>query len=165
MAVSKRILGRDEVVMIDMREHYKALFLNILILFVVLIAMLLAVIYLPETWPSWVKWVVIGLGLILIAVFFCWPWLKWYNSSYTITNRRIITRHGIFSKTGHDIPLSRISNVSYQYGVVDRMFGCGTLILETSADDPLELRDVPNVERVHVQLTELLFKDANSDQF
>ncbi|XCB30998.1 PH domain-containing protein [Arcanobacterium hippocoleae] len=93
--------------------------------------------------------------------FFGWPWLKWHTSTYTVTNRRIITRRGIISKTGHDIPLSRISNVAYEYDFIDRIFGCGTLVLETSADDPLELRDVPKAEELHVQLTELLFNTAS----
>ena len=79
------------------------------------------------------------------------------TATYTITNRRIITRAGIFTKTGHDIPLSRISNVAYEHDLIDRLFGAGTLELQTSADDPLYLTDVPNAERVHVMLTNLLF--------
>ncbi len=41
------------------------------------------------------------------------------------------------------------------------MLGCGTLILETAAGQPLLLPDVPDVERVHVTITELLFRDED----
>ena len=37
----------------------------------------------------------------------------------------------------------------------DRLFGCGTLALQTSADDPLLLRDVPKVEMVQVEISNL----------
>ena len=42
----------------------------------------------------------------------------------------------------------------------DRIFGCGTLALQTSSDDPLLLRDVPKVEMVQVEISNLLFEDV-----
>ena len=42
----------------------------------------------------------------------------------------------------------------------DRIFGCGTLALQTSADDPLLLRDVPKVETVQVEISNLIFNDV-----
>ena len=87
------------------------------------------------------------------------PFLRWLTSTYTITDRRIITRKGIINKVGHDLPLRRINNVNYERSLTDRMLGCGTLILETAAGQPLTLPDVPKVERVHVAITELLFSD------
>jgi hypothetical protein len=37
------------------------------------------------------------------------------------------------------------------------MLGCGTLMLTTAAEQPVVLTDIPDVERVHVVMTELLF--------
>ena len=59
------------------------------------------------------------------------------------------------------LPLRRINNVNYERSLTDRMLGCGTLILETAAGQPLLLPDVPDVERVHVTITELLFRDED----
>ena len=39
------------------------------------------------------------------------------------------------------------------------MFGAGTLILQTSSDDPLLLMDVPRVAIVQVEISNLLFND------
>ena len=44
---------------------------------------------------------------------------------------------------------------------IDRLFGCGTLTLQTSADDPLVLHDVPRVEYVQVEISNLLFNDIH----
>ena len=44
--------------------------------------------------------------------------------------------------------------------VADRFFGCGTLALQTSADDPLLLHDVPHVETVQVEISNLIFDDT-----
>ncbi len=60
-------------------------------------------------------------------------------------------------KSGHDLPLARINNVSYRRGPIDQILGCGTLVLTTAADEPVTLDDIPDVEQVHVVMTELLF--------
>ena len=71
-----------------------------------------------------------------------------------------ITRSGIVSRVGHDLPLTRISDIQLDKDVADRFFGCGTLALQTSADDPLLLHDVPHVETVQVEISNLIFNDT-----
>lgn len=163
MALPEKLLGRDEHVIRHMHEHPKALFWNACALIVALALLVVGILYMPERFTPWGTWAVAGVAAV--AVLFVWgiPWLKWVTTTSTITTRRIITRSGIFSKTGHDIPLSRISNVAYEHDFIDRIFGAGTLILETSAGNPLELHDVPNVERLHVELTELLFNTEREE--
>ncbi len=94
------------------------------------------------------SWVIIGLALILFVAFSVLPFLRWWTTTFTVTNRRLITRRGILNKSGHDLPLIRINNVEYQRSLLDRMLGCGTLTLTTAAEDPLTLHDIPDIERV-----------------
>lgn len=76
------------------------------------------------------------------------PMVRWVTSQWVLTSERIITRTGLIWQSGHDLPLSRIANVETERGLLDRLFGCGTLILTTAAVDPLRLVDIPNVEQV-----------------
>ena len=117
----------------------------------------------PPEWQPWATYVAVAVALVLFLVLVLIPFLRWVTSSYTITDRRIITRRGIINKLGHDLPLRRINNVNYERSLTDRMLGCGTLILETAAGQPLRLPDVPDVERVHVTITELLFSEEDED--
>ena len=71
----------------------------------------------------------------------------------------MITRAGIINKTGHDLPLTRISDIQQERTITDRIFGAGTLSLQTSADDPLLLVDVPQVQTVQVEISNLIFHD------
>ncbi|MDO4887169.1 MAG: PH domain-containing protein [Actinomycetaceae bacterium] len=159
MALSRKLLGKDEKIIIHMHEHIKRLIPNMALSLVLVVAMILAFVYLPEGWRPTSTYVIIAVFLVALFVVLIIPWLVWLTSTYTITNRRIITRKGIFTKTGHDIPLARISNVAYEHDFIDRFFKAGTLELQTSADDPLPLHDIPNVEQVHVMLTDMLFSD------
>jgi uncharacterized membrane protein YdbT with pleckstrin-like domain len=95
---------------------------------------------------------VLAIWLVLI------PFLRWRTTTYTITNRRLITRSGIVNKIGKDLPLNRINEVSYERSLMDRILGCGSLNVQTAAEDGMVvLRDVPNVEHVSREITQLLF--------
>lgn len=157
MKFSPKLLGKNENVVLHLRTHIKALIPHFLFNVLIIVISVLAYVYLPRDWRPTSGWVILAVAVTLLIIFGLWPWLNWLTSTYTVTNRRLITRTGVLTKTGHDIPLTRISDVSYEHSLLDRMFGCGTLVLQTSASDPLYLHDIPRVEKVHVLLTDMLF--------
>ena len=163
MALPRRLLGADETVVLHLRTHPKALVLpalcGILLIAAVVAAFTLTI---PRLRP-WLDWGTLVVAGVLFIVLTLVPFLRWLTSTYTLTDRRVITRHGIVTTTGHDLPLSRINNVTYERSLLDRLLGCGTLQFTTAAEAPVTLPDVPDVERVHVIMTELLFGDAEGD--
>ena len=162
MGLSPKLLGADEHVILHLRTHPKALFLPILALLLLAAALGFGLALLPPAWGPIAQWALIGVVIVAVCIVTVAPFLRWLSSTYTITDRRIITRRGILNIVGHDLPLTRINNVAYERSLTDRMLGCGTLIVETAADEPLTLPDVPNVERVHVAMTELLFGNPDA---
>lgn len=162
MGIPQSHLGTGEYVILHLRTHMKAVFGRIL-LGVVLTAALGGVYYLePENWHPYGLITASVICALAVLVWVLWPILKWRMQTYTITNRRIITRTGVVNRSGHDLPLRRVNNVQYERDLLDRILGCGTLVLETAAEEPLVLHDVPHVESVHVQITEILFTDADA---
>ena len=92
------------------------------------------------------------LGVVLAIWLVLLPFLRWRTTTYTITNRRLITRSGILNKVGKDLPLNRINEVSYERSLMDRILGCGSLIVQTAAEDgTIVLKDVPDVEHVNLR--------------
>jgi hypothetical protein len=56
------------------------------------------------------------------------------------------------------LPLNRINEVSYERSLIDRMLGCGSLLVQSAAEDgTIVLHDVPDVEHVNLQMSQLLF--------
>ena len=160
MTLSKKLLSRDEVVVRHMHTHIKVLLWRFVVETLLLVVGVVASVMAPTSWQPWgllaiwVAVVVLSVPLLLV------PWLQWYTHTYTVTTKRIITRSGIISRAGHDLPLTRISDIQLDKDVTDRFFGCGTLALQTSSDDPLLLHDVPQVEKVQVEISNLLFDDV-----
>lgn len=160
MAISKKLLSQDEVVVRHMHTHIKTLLPAINVEVILLIAAAVGSFYVPAEARYWAL-PTIWLAVIALSVpLFIAPWVRWWMTTYTVTTKRVITRSGVLRRTGHDLPLTRISDIQIEKDVDDRIFGCGTLALQTSANDPLLLHDVPKVEMVQVEISNLLFHDV-----
>jgi uncharacterized membrane protein YdbT with pleckstrin-like domain len=88
-----------------------------------------------------IKWDVGFLNLILIggilaaAVWLGLTYLRWKNTHFVITNRRIIFRTGAVTKRGVEIPLERVNNVNFHQGPLERIIGAGDLLIESGGRD------------------------------
>lgn len=158
MAISRRLLNEGERVVVSTRTHVKALLLP-----AVWLILLAAVAGYVSSFPSGraaplLVAVIWGLALVAAVWLVGKPFLRWLTTTYTVTDRRLITRTGILSRRGHDIPVPRISDVAYEHGLVDRLLGCGTLVISDASErGRVRLPDIPHVERVHLQISDLLF--------
>ena len=105
-------------------------------------------------WGSRIVWVLCALGILWFTVR---PFLNWLTTVHGVTDRRLITRRGIITRTGHDIPLARISDIQIEINLIDRPFGCGTLVItDASTFGEVRLNDIPHVEATQRQINELL---------
>jgi uncharacterized membrane protein YdbT with pleckstrin-like domain len=108
----------------------------------------------------------IRLAIAVVAILFVMLWLivpvlRWQTTRYELTTRRLRTRFGILTRHGRDIPLTRISDVSFEKGILDRLLGAGRLVVESAGEHgQIVLRDIPQVE--HVQAT--LFRLVEDEQ-
>jgi uncharacterized membrane protein YdbT with pleckstrin-like domain len=161
VAINKKLLNEGESIVFSTRTHVKALLLPAIILILVAGAAGYA---LGQVDNKVLKYVIAAVAVVIILVYTVWPFLKWMTATYTVTNRRLTTHTGVISRTGHDIPLARISDVSYEKGLLDRVLGCGTLIVsDASEKGRVALPDVPQVERRQLQLSDLLYQGSQQD--
>ncbi len=154
MAIKTRDLNDGENVVFSVRTHPKALILPVLTLVLLLAAGVAVEILVDNALVGWTAWAVVA---VLALWRFVWPLLEWLTASYTVTDRRLITRHGVITQRGHDIPLSRISDVAYELDLVDRVLGCGTLVIsDASTHGSVVLHDIPDVRTAQGRLNDLL---------
>ena len=157
MVISQKLLNPGEKIVVSTRTHPKALILPILTLVVLLLAGVLFQVFVTDNGTALlVVWAIV---VILVLWRVLWPFLDWLTSSYTITDRRLITRNGIITRRGHDIPLGRISDVAYELDLIDRVLGCGTLVIsDASTNGQVLIYDIPQVEATQRKLNELLHR-------
>jgi uncharacterized membrane protein YdbT with pleckstrin-like domain len=154
VAISKNLLNEGERIVVDTRTHPKALLLPIFAMVVFLAIGVLVQTQTDQGIVHKVVWVLVAIGILW---FFVRRFLIWLTATYTITTRRLITRHGVITRRGHDIPLTRVSDVAYEKDLVDRLLGCGTLVIsDASTHGQVALPDIPHVEDVQRKLNDLL---------
>ncbi|HCB05741.1 MAG TPA: PH domain-containing protein [Nocardioides sp.] len=160
MVISKDLLNEGESIVVSTRTHPKALLLPILALVVLLAVGVVVQNAIDQGTVTGAVWILMAIGVVWFVIR---PVLVWLTATYTITTRRLITRHGVITRKGHDIPLTRVSDVAYERDLIDRMLGCGTLVIsDASTHGQVALPDIPRIEETHRTLQKLLH-DLHSD--
>lgn len=155
--ISRKLLNEGERIVVSTRTHVKVLFVPLL----VLVATLAVVVFLGQLGEGGAADIMLIVIWVLAAVailrYVLRPVISWATTTYTFTNRRFLKRSGLVAKTGRTIPLNRISGVDFEIGLVDRVFGCGTLVVsDASEQGRVELHDIPRVEQVQLKVAEEL---------
>jgi len=84
------------------------------------------------------------------------PFVAWWNTVIGITDRRLRSYRGLVRRTGHDLPLHAIVEVSVRQTLLERALRSGTLTVGTGGAPSLVLRHVPEVALVEQSLQELI---------
>jgi uncharacterized membrane protein YdbT with pleckstrin-like domain len=77
-----------------------------------------------------------------------------------LTTHRLMTRVGILSHTGRDIPLNRINNAMYEQSFFERIVNSGTLVVESAGEDGQQVfRNIPNADETQQLINRLVEGD------
>jgi len=163
VAFPENILTEDEHVAMHLHPHWREMVRPVLVLLLGIAAVVAGFLWLPGDDNGQIALYAIG-AVALLAVLWLtvWPWIVWRTKHYIFTNERVILQHGIFRRERRDIPLHRVNDHTMNQNLVDRMFGCGTLVIESAGErGQTTLIDVPKVQRVQSLLYELLDSDRD----
>ncbi|WP_051802118.1 PH domain-containing protein [Actinocatenispora sera] len=151
------LLVTEEQVVLSLHPHWKRLVGAVLFTLLVVAAAIAGLVYTP--WRI-VQYVILGVAVVLLIVYPLRRLIGWATTHYVFTTHRILLRSGVISRSGRDIPLDRINDVSFQHNIFERMLGCGTLVIESAGEHgQIVLKDVPHVERTHGTLYQLVEQD------
>lgn len=158
MALSRKLMLDGEQIVVTTRTHLKVLLVPFVILLAVAFAGGFLAAQVGDAGDGVVRWVVIGIAVVLVLWGSVLPFVRWFLWTYTLTNKRIVEQKGILTREGRVIPLSRINDVSFEKNLNDRILGCGTLIIHNASEEAgLELRDIPRIEGFHRTVSNLVF--------
>jgi uncharacterized membrane protein YdbT with pleckstrin-like domain len=151
-------LAEGEHLVLRMHPHWKTVLRPVLILAVTVLGLLFLLLLVPAARDTAAARLAIGaVALVIVVLFVAVPLLRWQTTSYELTTRRLRLRVGILTRTGRDFPLTRISDVSFEQGLLDRLLGCGRLVVESPGEHgQLVLTEIPHVQDVQATLFQLV---------
>lgn len=163
MGFPENVLTADETVVKELHPHPVTV-LGPVVLGLVLtaVAVAIAVITPDSTAANVLQWVCVAVAVLAGFWFTVVPVLRWRTTHFVITTHRVMVRRGIIGKSGKDITLSKIVDVSFVQTALDRIIRSGTLHIESAGDSPDEdLTNIPRSNEVQQLINRLVDDDAN----
>jgi uncharacterized membrane protein YdbT with pleckstrin-like domain len=150
MPFPESVLDDDEEVVSNLRPHWRRLVFPLILLPIVFGLGSYGWFTLPhDAARQPLRYVILAIGFVLLVWWTLRPLMRWLTTRFVVTDRRVLMRHGVLSRNGRDVPLTRINDVSFSRTMVERLFGSGTLVIESAGDrGQVVLTDVPGVESV-----------------
>jgi uncharacterized membrane protein YdbT with pleckstrin-like domain len=137
----KTQLKTDEKLILETKLHWFTMVLP----FTVLLASLILGIFLSRYSGYWL------LITLFAALYFFYKMVERNNNIWAVTNLRVIDEFGVFSNNSKESPLDKINNVTYNQSLWGKIFGFGTVQIQTAAEigsttyslvqDPAKLKD------------------------
>jgi uncharacterized membrane protein YdbT with pleckstrin-like domain len=162
MGFPENVLAQGEKVERSLHPHPLTVF-GPTLLGVVLIALAVVTSWVTpdDATGNRLQWGAISVLVVLALALVVVPYLRWRTTHYVITSHRVMVRKGILSKSGKDITLSKITDVSFRQTFFDRIIRSGTLSIESAGDSADELlRNIPRSDEIQQLINRLIDEDA-----
>ena len=102
----------------------------------------------------WVLW-----GILLLRL--VWKVIDWSLNYFVITSQRLLLSKGFPTRKVNMMPLSKVTDMSFQRSPMGQILGYGEFIVESAGQDQA-LRNVdhlPYPEQLYLEVCGLIFKD------
>ncbi len=130
-----QLINEGETVVLDLKPHWWFFFRDLIGGTILLVAAIAWFGFLSDSnWTNWLGWP-LALGLVVFAGMVVLDYLRWTYTHFVLTDRRVISRSGIVSKRGTEIPLERINNIDFSQRLFERAIGAGDLSIESAGRD------------------------------
>ncbi len=143
----------EEPVIARLRRHGRILFLPSLALIGVVTAAGVFAPKLSELWMIITFWVAAGLAVVGLWLI---PLVAWLGNRVVLTSRRVIVYHGVLVRSRQEILFSRVHDLTVRQNAVQAVFGAGDVLLNTGAEKPVRLFDLPKANLVLSAMNELV---------
>ena len=130
--ISRRQLDEGEAVLVDLRPHWIFLFGPLATTVVALAAAVAVVTAFPHA-PVALAWVLVAL-VALPALWLVVRATQWWGTSLVVTDRRIVSRQGVFAREVVQVRLPRVAEVHARQELWQRLLGTGRLVVALRED-------------------------------
>lgn len=153
MGYPTKMLNPGEQVAVDVRPHWKYLFVPALATVVALAGSIAALI---AAVPQWAE-IILGVVLVVCLVWLFGRYLRWTTTSFVVTNERLVMRKGVLRRSGREILLDRLTDISYNQSLSDRILRCGDVLIESPGrDSPEVFPDLPGPIAIQNEIYRLI---------
>ena len=102
---------------------------------------------------------VLLIGWIVLAARLVWRLLEWREDWFVVTDRRMIIRSGIVTRTVAMMPLMKVTDLSFSRPPIGRVLGYGEIVIESAGQDQAlrKITYLPEPNELYLEICDLLF--------
>ncbi|MEU5693717.1 PH domain-containing protein [Actinosynnema sp. NPDC020468] len=152
---------------IRVRRHWSFVLFDILEAAALLIGSMMISYLLPDSlgFVQNILWY----GSLFVLLRLAYYVIEWWVERIVVTDKRFMISSGVFETKVAMMPISKVTDLTYERTVVGRMFGFGTLVVESAGQIQAlnRIEYLPNPEEVYDAISELTFGDkkAQAERF
>ncbi len=96
---------------------------------------------------------------LVVLAWALWRWAEWRNERFVVTDKRILLFRGFVTKRVPMMPLTKVTDMTYERSVLGRLLGYGTFVLESAGQDQALSRidHVPNSDENYRKIIAEIF--------
>ncbi|GAA0542246.1 PH domain-containing protein [Paractinoplanes ferrugineus] len=160
MAFPDEVLTEAEEVVFHLHPHGKTAIRPGLVALLALATTILSWVMLPQNNGGYLAFSVVALIMGYYGIRYgVIPLVIWRCTHYVVTTERVLLQDGVLARERRDLPLNRIDNHLMTQSLLDRVFGAGTLTIESIGDQAAVLAGVPRANQVQTALYEVIEQD------
>ena len=105
---------------------------------------------------------VIWLLWVLVVLWLGYKVFDWARTYFVVTSRRMVLSSGVFNQKVNMMPLTKVTDMSFQRTATGRLFGYGEFIVESAGQDQAlsNIRFIPYPEQLYLEVCALIFKPS-----
>jgi membrane protein YdbS with pleckstrin-like domain len=132
----RRLLAPGENIVVEANPNWSILVRPVAVSALIVAASAAVAVY-WSTAPHIAYYVLVTISLLAL-IWLCTHLLSWRSRLLVITTERVVYRSGVLRRTGREIPLDRVQDVTYHQTLFSRLIGAGTLIIESAGSSGKE---------------------------
>ena len=109
--------------------------------------------------------VVVWLAWLVLFVWLVWKAVNWAVDFFVVTSHRILLTSGVLTRKVNMMPLTKVTDMSFQRTFAGRILGYGEFIVESAGQDQAlrNIDHIPYPEQLYLEVCGMLF-GSNDDQ-
>jgi len=157
VAFPDEVLTDQEEVVLHLHPHWKTAIRPALVTALALATAAFAWVMLPQNNGGFLAFAVVAAIMGYYGIRYgVAPLVAWRCTHYVVTDERILLQDGVIARERRDLPLNRINDHLLTQSLLDRVFGSGTLTVDSIGDQAAVLTAVPHAHQLQTALYELI---------
>jgi uncharacterized membrane protein YdbT with pleckstrin-like domain len=134
VAFSRKLLNDGEELVLDLRPHWVYLAPPVAALVAAIVIGGVVLAFGVDGGAGTALTIGAGVLVVVALVWFVLKYAGWVTTNFVLTGDRLISRNGVLSKSGIEIPLERINTVFFNQSLFERVLGAGDLVIESAGE-------------------------------